>query len=181
MKILVKNNDGESSIINVVKYFKLENNNYMLYTLNEADDSQYIKMYAIRVIEKENGIEGLELNNDESTKIVQYIRNYVTASMQNQPFDSNELDSTNLISITLNSKKAFNLNKEMANILMSNRETITSSEEVKETETFDEIPSQNKENFYEEVDLIEENRILKEENEALKNKINQICEIVKHQ
>lgn len=191
MKVLVKNNDGESSIINIAKYFELNDGKYILYTLNEPDGEEYIKIYASKILINNFGdYEGIIPNELESSQIVGFIKNYVSAKTQNTELPSNTLDDSQLISIKLISKKPFNLNKEMAKLLMESNELKTLNDKTDDIEQSlpSEVTNNNVEEFIADEDYkakyekqLEINNQMQNENNNLKQMITQISEIIKHQ
>ena len=66
-KIIVVDQEGNEKEADVLNAFKLKSNNneYMLYTLNETDEAGLIKIYASRMIEKDNMYSFEPIESDE--------------------------------------------------------------------------------------------------------------------
>lgn len=198
--VLLKNELGESVIASVLRYFKYEDNDYIIYSLNEVDELNYIKLYGVNISVNETG-EMIATAIDDSVwgSIVNLIKDMVKSKTESCEVDVQDLNVDSVVSVRLVSKRVFKIKEEMAKLLiaeqiqtenLTSEENITTSrsdeensELIEETENDNQITSFTQENgldykeMYEE--LLEKNNILKAQNEELQLKIANIENILK--
>ena len=119
--VLLKNDSGESAVASVVRYFKYANQDYMLYTLNEVDASNYIKLYGITVSMDQSGnFIAAAIDDSIWGNIVALIKEMVKPISERANNDFIDLNSNSISTINLLSKRVFKINKDMANLLVTN-------------------------------------------------------------
>ena len=158
-KVLLKNQSGESAIANILRYFEFNGSSYLVYSLNEIDESNYIKLYAIRVFnDSSNELSATTVEDSNWPEVVGLIKNIVNAKSENRDFQVNDLDSNSLVSINLISKRVFKINKDMANLLVYNKENNEIENNNQGTNSIEESNiSSNIQNSTENVQQVEEN------------------------
>lgn len=130
--------NGESKEVNVVRYFELNGNKYLIYSLNEIDMQGYIKLYIIKV-EMDNAtgtdnalsiVDEQEWTNlkDEIKKIVR--DNHVGT------LNVDDLNYKKIEGLIVNDNKVFKLPEKLLSDLSSNKKTF--AEEPKEEVSLDE-------------------------------------------
>ncbi|MCM1370325.1 MAG: hypothetical protein NC181_00270 [Clostridium sp.] len=118
-KILFKNDLGESVIANVLRYFKFNDDQYMIYSLNEIDESDYMKLYGVKIeLDQDNEVTAKAIDDSAWSSVVSLIKDIVRAKTQGEKIDVNDLNFDFIDSINLISKRVFKINKDMANLLL---------------------------------------------------------------
>ena len=120
--ILLKNELGESVTAKVLKLFKYNDEIYMLYTLNEIDPSNYIKLYGVKLTmnPSTNQISASMIDDSVWGSIVSLIKEMVKPVQERINNNFINLDSRNLTSVDLISKRIFKINKDMADLIVKN-------------------------------------------------------------
>lgn len=120
--ILLKNELGESATAKVLKLFKYNDEIYMLYTLNEIDPSNYIKLYGVKLTmnPSTNQISASMIYDSVWGSIVSLIKEMVKPVQERTNNNFIDLDSRNLTSVDLISKRIFKINKDMADLIVKN-------------------------------------------------------------
>lgn len=120
--ILLKNELGESVTAKVLKIFKYNDEIYMLYTLNEIDPSNYIKLYGVKLTmnPSTNQISASMIDDSVWESIVSLIKEMVKPVQERTNNNFIDLDSRNLTSVDLISKRIFKINKDMADLIVKN-------------------------------------------------------------
>ena len=120
--ILLKNELGESVTAKVFKIFKYNDEIYMLYTLNEIDPSNYIKLYGVKLTmnPSTNQISASMIDDSVWGSIVSLIKEMVKPVQERTNNNFIDLDSRNLTSVDLISKRIFKINKDMADLIVKN-------------------------------------------------------------
>ncbi len=120
--ILLKNELGESATAKVLKLFKYNDEIYMLYTLNEIDPSNYIKLYGVKLTmnPSTNQISASMIDDSVWGSIVSLIKEMVKPVQERTNNNFIDLDSRNLTSVDLISKRIFKINKDMADLIVKN-------------------------------------------------------------
>ena len=120
--ILLKNELGESVTAKVLKLFKYNDEIYMLYTLNEIDPLNYIKLYGVKLTmnPSTNQISASMIDDSVWGSIVSLIKEMVKPVQERTNNNFIDLDSRNLTSVDLISKRIFKINKDMADLIVKN-------------------------------------------------------------
>ncbi len=114
LKVLDLN--GDSQEVEVIRYFKMNGSDYLLYALNEIDEQDYLKLYGAKVGEGvANNIDDAEwdLIKDEIKKI---IKGNKEGNLQ-----IDDLNPVEISGITINDYRAFKLSMELVNLLKANK------------------------------------------------------------
>ena len=94
----------------------------MLYTLNEIDPSNYIKLYGVKLTmnPSTNQISASMIDDSVWGSIVSLIKEMVKPVQERTNNNFIDLDSRNLTSVDLISKRIFKINKDMADLIVKN-------------------------------------------------------------
>ncbi len=94
----------------------------MLYTLNEIDPSNYIKLYGVKLTmnPSTNQISASMIDDSVWGSIVSLIKEMVKPIQERTNNNFIDLDSRNLTSVDLISKRIFKINKDMADLIVKN-------------------------------------------------------------
>lgn len=145
--VTIKKADGSIESINVVRYFKLNDFSYLIFSLNEIDDGGYVKLYISKVI---NGI-GTTISDDVEWNLVKdTIKDIIKRNKEGISAGVNDLDENNLTNITINDQKVFKLNASLLQLLSANKnvantvssEPIIENSEINPNETINNVSEQ---------------------------------------
>lgn len=139
--IFLYNQNNDKFLVNVVRYFMMNNKKYLIFTLNELDENNYIQLYVAR-IENEYGkltmkyiYDDQEWNafKEEIQKIVMNNRNGIKNHVD---IDYHELDG-----MVVTEFRIFKLKETVADELSSNKNVDTSLDS--EPKTLEAASAQN--------------------------------------
>ncbi len=125
IKILDAN--GDSQEVEVIRYFKSNGADYLLYALNEVDEQDYLKLYGLKI---ENA-KGLSIPDDEWALVKDEIKKIIKGNKEGN-LEVEDLDFTTLEGITSEESRAFKLSTQLVELLGSNKKEFP-KEEVSET------------------------------------------------
>lgn len=116
--VTIKKVDGSIESVNVVRYFKLNDFSYLIFSLNEIDDGGYVKLYVSKVT---NGV-GETIHDDVEWNLIKdTIKDIIKRNKEGIPVGLNDLDENNLANITINDQKVFKLNASLLQLLSANK------------------------------------------------------------
>ncbi len=116
--VTLKKVDGSIESVNVVRYFKLNDFSYLIFSLNEIDDGGYVKLYVSKVT---NGV-GETIHDDVEWNLIKdTIKDIIKRNKEGIPVGLNDLDENNLANITINDQKVFKLNASLLQLLSANK------------------------------------------------------------
>lgn len=116
--VTLKKVDGSIESVNVVRYFKLNDFSYLIFSLNEIDDGGYVKLYVSKVT---NGV-GETIHDDVEWNLIKdTIKDIIKRNKEGIPVGLNDLDENNLANITINDQKVFKLNASLLQLLGANK------------------------------------------------------------
>ena len=142
-KVLISNSQGESGIVNVIRYFTNNGVEYLIYSLNEVDEGGYTRLYVTKI----NGVDGVynadTLNDNEWNEIKNIVKLIVKANKEGLPVPVQDLNPKKINNIILKDKKVFKLNAPLVADLGNNKPTFGEVEEkpVEMQKNIFEVPS----------------------------------------
>lgn len=185
----MRNVNGETVEIDVVRYFINNDIEYLIYSLNEIDSAGYTKLYASKIVGNNASI---ITDEEEWTLIKEIIKQIVKNNRDGSPLDIIDLNEDTLKDITLVDTRVFKLQGNLVTLLSENKnvkeEVPVINEEI-ENDIVEDIESTEEPVFetveedpidYEKMynDLLIENDSLKQEIIDLKDKLDKIKEIL---
>ena len=136
-KLIIKNFDNNKVEVDVIRYFKYKNTNYLIYTLNEIDEKGFTKLYIVKIMKQFNLLVAKTLKDEQEWKqIQQIVKELVTELKNNKLNEFVDLDIENLNNIKIKEARYFKLDKKLLSILTVNNEE-------NQKEKLDELPSMN--------------------------------------
>lgn len=136
-KLIIKNFDNNKVEIDVIRYFKYKNTNYLIYTLNEIDEKGFTKLYIVKIMKQFNLLVAKTIKDEQEWKqIQQIVKELVTELKNNKLNEFVDLDIENLNDIKIKEARYFKLDKKLLLILTVNNEE-------NQKEKLDELPSMN--------------------------------------
>lgn len=120
-KLIIKNFDNNKVEVDVIRYFKYKNTNYLIYTLNEIDEKGFTKLYIVKIMKQFNLLVAKTIKDDREWKQVQQIvKELVTELKNNKLKEFIDLDIENLKDIKIKEARYFKLDKKLLEILVIN-------------------------------------------------------------
>ena len=171
----IKNTNGDYVEIEVVRYFVNNDTEYLIYSLNEIDESGYTKLYASKIIGTKACI---ITDNEEWNLIKEIIKEVVRCNRDGSDLNIIDLNEDNLNDIILQDTRVFKLQGNLVNLLQENKkieEPITVIPEENEPQEEIEEISLDYEKLYKEE--LEKNKLLESNNETLPEQIEKYKEI----
>ena len=172
----LKNIDNEKLDVEVIRYFINNNNEYLIYSLNEIDDSGYTKLYASKII----GTKACIITDDDEWNIIkQIIKEIVRNNRDGSELSVIDIDENNLDDVILQDTRVFKLQGNLVNLLSENKKVAKSeNKEVVESsyeEELEDIEINYEEMYKASLEKIEE---LVKQNESLTDKLAQYQSII---
>lgn len=136
-KLIIKNFDNNKVEVDVIRYFKYKNTNYLIYTLNEIDEKEFTKLYIVKIMKQFNLLVAKTIKDEQEWKqIQQIVKELVTELKNNKLNEFVDLDIENLNNIKIKEARYFKLDKKLLSILTVNNEDY-------QEEKLNELPSMN--------------------------------------
>ena len=118
MNLTVKNNIGEQFNIIVVRYFKFNGGNYLIFTKNEIDEAGYQKLYITKV----NGMIGNNITDEVEWNLVRdTIKVIAKANKNNTILPVQDLNESEVNGIQIEGQKPFKLTTSSVALLSANK------------------------------------------------------------
>lgn len=188
-QIFLSNENGVLFKVDVVRYFRFKNNVYLIYTLNEKDNREYVKLYVVKVM-KELGefVTQTVRRQDEWNAMKNLIKRILSELKKGELKIITDLEVEELDKIVIYENRNFSLASDLVNLLSSSEITeyietsINDNNEIKNNENIEVLgiePSDDTEileiddNELEEILEIDEEEFIEslelEENEELED------------
>ena len=120
-KVTISNLQGESGLVNVVRFFNNNGAEYLIYSLNEVDEAGYTRLYVTKL----NGVDGMytadTLNDNEWNEIKNLVKIIVKSNKEGMPTPVQDINPKKIKNILLKDKKVFKLNAPLVNDLSANK------------------------------------------------------------
>lgn len=114
----VQNANGEIININVIRYFKLNGFDYLVFSLNEIDDGGYVKLYISKIVD---GI-GMSITDDVEWNLIKdTIKDVIKRNKEGISLGIEDLSENNISQIKINDQKVFKLNDSLLQLLSANK------------------------------------------------------------
>lgn len=134
LKILDLNDNALE--VEVIRYFKMNDQNYFMYTLNEADEQNYIKLYALKVTEK---LQGEKITEDsEWNSVKDYIKLIIKGNKDGNA-SVEDLNYEELKNLKISETRAFKLSSTMVDLLKANKKEFVVTENTMMMDSFNEV------------------------------------------
>ena len=138
-KILVRNEDNQSIEVELIRYFKYKNTNYLIYTKNEKDEKGYVKLYLVKIMKQFNEWVAKAIKDDIEWKKMQSIVQQILKELKSSKISSfQDLDVSTISNIKIKEARYFKLDEKLVAMLALNADTKTEDVQILET-----LPSMN--------------------------------------
>ena len=158
----IKNINEEKIDVEIIRYFINNDTEYLIYSLNEIDNSGYTKLYASKIIGNKACI---STDEEEWNLIKNIIKEIVRNNRDGSELSIIDIDENNLDDILLQDTRVFKLQGNLVNLLSENKKVFNKQEEKEEIEEIE----LNYEDLYKE--SIEKIKKLEETIDELNKKI----------
>lgn len=123
----IKNANGEFIEIEIIRYFALNDEEYLIYSLNETDDAGYIKLYASKIIGSKACIIA---DNGEWDVIKQIIKDVVRCNRDGSNLSISDINESNLSDVVLQDTRVFKLQGNLVTLLSENKKVFSENDEI---------------------------------------------------
>ena len=119
-QIFLSNENGVLFKVDVVRYFRFKNNVYLIYTLNEKDNREYVKLYVVKVM-KELGefVTQTVRRQDEWNAMKNLIKRILSELKKGELKIITDLEVEELDKIVIYENRNFSLASDLVNLLSS--------------------------------------------------------------
>lgn len=115
------NANNEILKVEVIRYFNFNGNRYLLYSLNEVDENNYIKLYAVKI--SDFGLESVQIiDENEWNALVQQIKTIIKENKIGVA-QVNDLNYKELESLKVNDERAFRFPNQLVEFLKANKKS----------------------------------------------------------
>lgn len=120
-KLLLTNSNDSIFEVELIRYFSYDQEYYLIYTLNEKDDKNYLKLYLVEILEELGELIAQNIKDDDEWKNMQNIVKKVIKEIKADTRDLlNDESPLMLEKIKVDEPRYFKLDEKLANILSSN-------------------------------------------------------------
>jgi len=120
-RILLTKEDNSKQEVDVIRYFKYKNDYFLIYTLNEYDEKDYIKLYVVKVLKELDEYIGYDIvDNDEWKNMQIVVKRVIKELKSNKRKNVQDLDFNEIPDIKVIEPRTFKLDKKLVKILMKN-------------------------------------------------------------
>ena len=120
-KFTITNGENQKINVDLVRYFKFKNDLFLIYTMNEIDEKNYIKLYLVRIMEELGFPVVQTIRNDADWASMQGIVKKVLKEIKSgKRKQLEDLDYSDIIGIKVVNPRYFKLEQKLAEILSSN-------------------------------------------------------------
>lgn len=171
-KMNVINSDKTKIEVEVIRYFKHENTNYLIYTLNEKDENDFLKLYIVKIKKTLFSLKIIEIKDENEWKTIQeMIKELIIQLKNNELTNFTNLDANNIKKIKIKEAKYFKIGDKLLQILLDENyktdiDKLPSMDEISPIPIID-VSTQEQEN--KEIDYKSMYNDVKKENEELNN------------
>lgn len=176
----MKNINNDYIDLEVIRYFLNNETEYLIYSLNEIDETGYTKLYASKIIGNKASI---ITDNDEWLAVKEIIKQVVRRNRDGSELEMFDLDENNLDDVILQDTRVFKLQGNLVNLLSENKK-VEKKEEVEIPEPVEEYQDVEEETIdmdYEELynEQIDKNKELEIKIKELEEELNSYKERMK--
>ena len=120
-KIVITNSDNTKMSVDLIRYFKFKNDCFLIYTLGEKDEKNYVKLYLVRIMEELGFPVVQTIRNDADWASMQDIVKKVLKELKKGKKKLTEdLDCSEIDGIKIVNPRFFKLDSKLVDLLSSN-------------------------------------------------------------
>lgn len=130
-KINLLDINGHTFSVDVVRYFRFKNNAYLIYTLQEKDTKDYIKLYVVKVMnELEQKVSQTVRRNDEWKQMKGIVKTILAEMKKGQLTCIQDLEISDLENMIICESKNFSIASDLVDILSARADKISNILEI---------------------------------------------------
>lgn len=123
IKIIINNGETE---VEVIRYFLLNNLNYLIYSLNEEDGQGYVKLYVVRIQKNDFGQnQAVTISNEEEWNNVKNVIKDIIKNSKTGNMSIEDLDYSSLNGLIVTENRVFKLSSQLVEMLGANKKEFT--------------------------------------------------------
>lgn len=116
--IIMRNANGGQLNVTVIRYFRLNGVEYLIFSLNEVDEGGYVKLYVSKVNE---GV-GKTIEDDVEWNLIKdTIKTVIKSNKDNLPLPITDLNVNKIQNLQIMDQKIFKLNDSLLQLLSANK------------------------------------------------------------
>lgn len=120
-KLLLTTNDNSLLEVDLIRYFEYNDEYFLIYTLNETDSKNYLKLYLVEILEELGELVCYSINDDDTWKSMQnIIKSVIKEIKANKRELLKDINPQEIEKIKIKDSRFFKLDKKLADILSSN-------------------------------------------------------------
>lgn len=123
-KVNLLNVNNEVMIVSVIRYFIMNNNNYLIYSLDEVDEQGYVKLYAAEIENKEGFFTGVNIEDEDAWNNVKELIKVIVRANQTGVAEVDDLNYIELENAQLVGSRVFKLSNQLVELLGANKKEI---------------------------------------------------------
>ena len=120
-RVNLVNSNNEMMNANVIRYFELNNSNFLIYSLNEVDDQNYVKLYAIKVDNQNGVITSSNVTDENDWVAIKELIKVIIRGNKNGVIDVADLNYKELESLKVTENRVFKLSNQLTELLSANK------------------------------------------------------------
>ena len=118
--------------VSLVRFFKFNNDMYFIYTLNEKDEKNYIKLYMVKVMEEFGRYLSYHISDDSEWRYTQTILKTILKEIKyNQERTFTDLNSETLNGMKIQKARIFKFEKDLVDLLTNEDKKIENNSQEK--------------------------------------------------
>lgn len=118
--------------VSLVRFFKFNNDMYFIYTLNEKDEKNYIKLYMVKVMEEFGRYLSYHISDDSEWQYTQTILKTILKEIKyNQERTFTDLNSETLNGMKIQKARIFKFEKDLVDLLTNEDKKIENNSQEK--------------------------------------------------
>lgn len=115
---IIRNAEGEQMNVNVVRFFRLNGIEYLIFSLNEIDEGGYVKLYVSKISDDI----GKTIEDDVEWNLIKdTIKTVIKSNKDNLPLPITDLNDSRVNNIQILDQKIFKLNDSLLQLLTANK------------------------------------------------------------
>lgn len=129
-KIAAFNQNNQPLEIDIIRYFKVNEKKYLIFTLNEKDEQGYIKVYVSKILGLNGTLAAYDIIDEtEWASVKDLVKRIIKANREGEILEIEDLSLERLNNIKVNGQQVFKLIGNLIDLLGSNINAKTDDEE----------------------------------------------------
>ena len=130
-KIVLRNDKNKKITPDLVRFFKYQNDYYLIYTFHEKDEKDFIKLYVIKIMEElGKPVIGYLTSDWEWDQMQEIVKQMLRELKKNQIVSFKDVDAEILYGLKISQARSFKLLKSLVDILSGDNMMPPKQEEI---------------------------------------------------